>query len=111
MQLARSKQLDRYMELKMLNEKFKSLTGITWEEAATQCNQLLLEANKLDEQAYRLLGADKIDPDLWIRFKDARKAAEKRRADARRQWLRVTKILNSIDAKAGHSALRGRTIH
>lgn len=103
--------MDRYMELTMFNNKFKSLTGITWEEAATQCNQLLVEANKLDEQAYDLLAADKIDPDLWTRFNDIKKAAERRRVEARREWHRMTRILNSIDVKAGRSTLHGRTIH
>jgi hypothetical protein len=95
----------------MFNEKFKSLTGLTWEEAATQCNLLLLEANKLDEEAYRLLAADRLHADLWTRFNDTRKAAERRRAEARREWLRVTRILNSLDARAGRAAFHGRTVH
>lgn len=88
----------------MLNDKFRLLTGMTWEEAATLSNHLFVEADKLDERATVLLRTAKAGPDLWAEFASVRRAAQSVRAEARRSWLRATLILNSIDPKAGKAA-------
>lgn len=85
----------------MINEQFHSLTGMTWEEAATRSNQLFFEADKLDERAYLLLKTDRAGPTVWAEFSYVKQAAESKRADARREWLRATQILNSLDSRAG----------
>jgi hypothetical protein len=85
----------------MINEEFRSLTGMSWEEAATRSNQLFFEADKLDERAYLLLKKDHAGPAIWAEFSSAKRAAESKRADARREWLRATQILNSLDPRAG----------
>jgi hypothetical protein len=87
----------------MLNEQFRSLTGMTWEEAATLSNQLFFEADKLDERAYLLLKEDQAGPHVWAEFASAKRAAELKRAQARRAWLQATQILNSLDPRAGRS--------
>jgi hypothetical protein len=93
------------MELTMINNKFRSLTGMTWEEAATRSNQLFFEADKLDERAFLLLQKHRhVGPDVWAKFATTKRAAERKRAEARREWLRVTRILNSLDPKAGRPA-------
>ncbi len=84
-----------------MNEKFRSLTGMTWEEAATRSNQLFFEADKLDERAYLLLKQDQAGPEVWAEFASAKRAAESKRTEARRAWLQATQILNSLDPRAG----------
>ena len=87
----------------MFNEKFLSLTGMTWEEAATRSNQLFFEADKLDERAYLLLKTDQADPTIWAEFSAVKQAAKRKRDEARREWLHATQILNSLDSKAGNN--------
>lgn len=88
----------------MLNDKFRLLTGMTWEEAATLSNHLFVEADKLDERAALLLRTIPAGPDVWAEFASVKRASQSIRAEARRSWLQATVILNSIDPKAGKAS-------
>ena len=85
----------------MTNDKFRSLTGMTWEEAATLSNRLFFEADKLDEKALLLIRNLSDEPAVWTEYAATRRAAKIKRAEARREWLRITNILNSLDPKSG----------
>jgi hypothetical protein len=93
----------------MLNERFRSLTGMSWEETANLSNQLYFEADQLDERAFLLLESDSVGPAIWAEFASVKRAAKSKRADARREWLRATQILNLIDPRAGKPL--GQKIH
>ena len=95
---------DRKTELTMLNDKFRLLAGMTWEEAATLSNHLFVEADKLDERAALLLRTTTAGPDVWSEFASVKRASQSIRAEAQRSWLRATLILNSIDPKAGKAS-------
>ena len=93
----------------MIDKKFEMLTGISWEEAATRSNELFVEADRLDEQAYLLLVSDKVGSSSWEAFASAKRAAVRKRCEAHQEWFRITRILNSIDPNSGRTARK--TLH
>lgn len=88
----------------MIHDKFKKVTGVSWEEAATRSNQLFFEADKLDNHAYSLLKKETLNPDVWNEFSTAKRRAEKKYVEARVEWQRIKSILGSINKPAGKSA-------
>lgn len=93
----------------MISDKFELLTGMSWEEAATLSNRLFFEADKLDEKAFLLLKQESAGPEVWAKFAALKRAAKYKRAEARREWLRITRILHSLDSRTGRHGTQ--TLH
>jgi hypothetical protein len=81
----------------MINDKFKDLTGMTWDQAVAQNNLLFFEADELNDQAYAILRQDTLSLETWREFAHAKKKAEKKYREARQEWLRIKHILTSVE--------------
>lgn len=81
----------------MIDDQFKDLTGLTWNQAVTRTNALFFEADALNERAYSLLRRDTLSPQLWADFSATRKEADERYARARLEWLRIKRVLSSVE--------------
>lgn len=93
-------------ELSMLHDRFRHLTGLTWDQAVAHINRLFLEAERLNESAYSLLSQDTLSPEIWAAFSATRKQAEAKFAQARQEWLRVRRTLGSVKRASHHMAER-----
>ncbi|MDB5983805.1 MAG: hypothetical protein JWQ69_4820 [Pseudomonas sp.] len=90
----------------MTHDKFKSITGMTWEEASTRSNQLFFEADRLDEMAYSLLKCETLDTQVWGEFSAAKSEAGQKYVEARQEWQRIKQILSSLEPHAGKKTAR-----
>ncbi|WP_122316906.1 hypothetical protein [Pseudomonas cichorii] len=70
---------------------------MTWDQAIAQNNLLFFEADRLNDSAYSLLHEDTLSPEIWASFLVARKQAEDKYAQARQEWLRIKRILNTLE--------------
>jgi len=81
----------------VINDSFKSVTGMTWDEAVHKNNQLFFEADELDNSAYALLHSDTLCPETWQQFSQAKQKAESKYLEARHEWQRIKLILGSLE--------------
>ena len=84
----------------MIHDKFKHVTGVSWEEAATRSHQLFFEADQLDDHAYSLLKKETLNPEVWNEFSSAKRKADNKYVEARLEWQRINSILSSLDRPA-----------
>jgi hypothetical protein len=95
--------------LDMLHDRFRHLTGLTWDQAVAHINMLFLEAERLNEAAYSLLSQDSLSPEIWAAFSTTKKQAEAKYAQARQEWLRARRILGSV--KRASQELADKIVH
>lgn len=81
----------------MIHDRFKHLTGMTWDQAVARNNLLFFEADELNECAYSLLHQDTLTPEVWAAFAATRKEAEDKYAQARQEWLKIRRALDSLE--------------
>ncbi|HEX8592660.1 MAG TPA: hypothetical protein VF682_05190 [Pseudomonas sp.] len=81
----------------MINDRFKDLTGMSWDQAVAHNNVLFFEADALNDRAYDMLRADTLTLDTWRDFSEAKKKAEKKYREARQEWLRIKHILTCVE--------------
>jgi hypothetical protein len=90
----------------MINDRFKNLTGMTWDHAVAQNNLLFFEADELNDQAYAILRKDTLTLATWREFSEAKKKAENKYREARQEWLRIKHILTSVERATSPHTLK-----
>ena len=64
-----------------------------WDEEIARNNHLFYEADRLDADAYKILGNEYIDPSTWSRFSAAKKKADLKYKEAYQDWIRIKKMI------------------
>lgn len=91
----------------MLHERFRHLTGLTWDQAVAQTRRLSHEAEALHDAAYALLHQQALSPETWAAFSSIKKQAERKSAQARQEWLKFKRILSSVQRASHQMASNG----
>ncbi|MCS3514944.1 MULTISPECIES: hypothetical protein [Pseudomonas] len=60
-----------------------------WETALARNTELFYEADRLETQAYAIIGSSLADAGAWLRFTEAKQVADAKRTEAYQDLMRI----------------------
>ncbi|MBV4474739.1 hypothetical protein [Pseudomonas botevensis] len=84
----------------MSDNSLRLSTSQAWDAEIARNTEMFREADRLEEEAYRIIEAGLDEPDVWSRFSEAKAWADAKRTQAYRDWIRIKRaMMNKPDSR------------